>query len=1109
MSRLLKTITTFAFALSLFTGVVSPNFINKASAESCNAKIFKWGDYYSPTSANWDWDGGNVMHENPMSVAGTNLNVTYSKNIVGSLDGQFSKVNNWKPIFKPHTAFGQKSTTDANANYSEHTLTFSEPVKNIAFVLIDVDIDPHKEYARAEITDVDGNLYELQPSDYIAQGQTIEVLDGKNFFAASNASKDKNIAIKPLNRLISSIKIINKSTREKSNGTMASAAGPTAFGLSDLSFCIPEYTLSFEENGGTEVTDQADIAYNGIGTVPVAPTKSGSTFVGWYTDNTYTTPFDFTTPITGDVIAYAKWNQNPIATDDTKTTTAVTPVEIDVTTNDTTSGTFDLATITITEVAQHGTLTVNANGTVTYTPNAGHIGADTFKYTVKDNNGVISNEATVTITVNPFEATKTSTKSGDFTRNNCGADFAGSTETYTSPEQTATETSTVSQADADEKAQQAADQKAQANVDANGQNYANTNGTCTQVKFHATKSYTATETVQRNNCPVNYTGTSVVVAVTKTATATSLVNQADADAKALEQATNEANTELQNTKQAKANADGQCTQTTFEATKTSTKTGDFTRNNCPANYEGSTVTYTTPEQTATATGVTQAEADTTAQQAADAKAEADLNANGQHYANTNGTCTSNFKPVINANNRTITKGDNLNLLDLVTTATDHEDGDVKAKVTVKNNGGFDNNTIGTYTVVFTVTDTAGNTTDKTVTVTVRKPTSGSATFIPVDVMIGTCSVEKQMCQRRYPVQDTSVGDDTAYKTYEQCLKTTTKKVECAKQWAKARGFTLCDSDTACRVNKPTENSTEEKETKTEEPKKPETKETEKKKIEILKPQPKEEKETPKMCKEVIQRTCPIFTQHMMLGDRDGYKGQQPQASGVSPIINQVSLLQKHLKKQGLYAGAVNGVFDKNTDTAVRNWQARHFNNVLAPWGLKRPTGRFYQSSERWMNIILGCNDAVTLDTGKFLPKVSDNEILPYAKNTCEVEEEIVTPKKSCPIFTQHMVIGDRDGYKGQERQAVGVSNIIQEVRLLQKHLKLQGMYEGAETGVFDKNTDTAVRKWQMKHYNTVLKPWGLKRATGRFYQSSERWMNTVLGCEDSVTLDNGTYLPAE
>ena len=60
-------------------------------------------------------------------------------------------------------------------------------------------------------------------------------------------------------------------------------------------------------------------------------------------------------------------------------------------------------------------------------------------------------------------------KSGNFTRNNCGGGYTGSTVTYTVS--AGTYTSTISLEDAN--------QQAQADVNANGQAYANVNGTCT------------------------------------------------------------------------------------------------------------------------------------------------------------------------------------------------------------------------------------------------------------------------------------------------------------------------------------------------------------------------------------------------------------------------------------------------------------------------------------------------------------------------------------------------------------------------------------------------------------------------------------------------------
>ena len=48
----------------------------------------------------------------------------------------------------------------------------------------------------------------------------------------------------------------------------------------------------------------------------------------------------------------------------------------------------------------NGSLVNNGDGTITYTPNPGFVGEDHFEYTVRDNDGAVSNVATITIRVN-------------------------------------------------------------------------------------------------------------------------------------------------------------------------------------------------------------------------------------------------------------------------------------------------------------------------------------------------------------------------------------------------------------------------------------------------------------------------------------------------------------------------------------------------------------------------------------------------------------------------------------------------------------------------------------------------------------------------------------
>lgn len=90
------------------------------------------------------------------------------------------------------------------------------------------------------------------------------------------------------------------------------------------------------------------------------------------------------------------------AVDESRITDVDVPIVIDVLANDTVSGaTIKIGSVTITEQPSHGELTIDpATGKVTYTPDPGYMGTDSFKYTVETNeDGNVKDEATVTITI--------------------------------------------------------------------------------------------------------------------------------------------------------------------------------------------------------------------------------------------------------------------------------------------------------------------------------------------------------------------------------------------------------------------------------------------------------------------------------------------------------------------------------------------------------------------------------------------------------------------------------------------------------------------------------------------------------------------------------------
>jgi ELWxxDGT repeat protein len=93
-------------------------------------------------------------------------------------------------------------------------------------------------------------------------------------------------------------------------------------------------------------------------------------------------------------------NVAPVAVNDTASSANDAAVTIDVIANDTDSGgTIDPTSVQIASQPVHGVVSTTATGSVVYTPTAGYSGSDSFTYTVKDDQGAVSNAATVTITV--------------------------------------------------------------------------------------------------------------------------------------------------------------------------------------------------------------------------------------------------------------------------------------------------------------------------------------------------------------------------------------------------------------------------------------------------------------------------------------------------------------------------------------------------------------------------------------------------------------------------------------------------------------------------------------------------------------------------------------
>ena len=133
----------------------------------------------------------------------------------------------------------------------------------------------------------------------------------------------------------------------------------------------------------------------------------GNGFAAYEPDPNYAGPDSFTYELcttngcsTATVVVQVNAvDDAPLARDDFASTANAMPVTIDVLANDVD---IDSATLTVTAIATppaSGQVVVNANGTVTYTPNAGFSGTDTFTYRVCGTPGGACSTALVTVSV--------------------------------------------------------------------------------------------------------------------------------------------------------------------------------------------------------------------------------------------------------------------------------------------------------------------------------------------------------------------------------------------------------------------------------------------------------------------------------------------------------------------------------------------------------------------------------------------------------------------------------------------------------------------------------------------------------------------------------------
>ncbi|ENQ8066196.1 tandem-95 repeat protein, partial [Vibrio parahaemolyticus] len=233
-------------------------------------------------------------------------------------------------------------------------------------------------------TDVDGDKLSIESVSVPKEQGTVEVVDGKLVFTpAENFNGDAEITYTVTDGALTdqatvkvTVNAVNDTPVVESNiadQTLAEDFTPYTIDLntafSDVDNVDGELTFSVSGNSNIQVA-----IVNGIATItPTADWNGSETLTFTATDpsgESVSQPVNFTVAPVADIVA------------DKATVVEDTPTIIKVLGNDTFEGDGKVVSLDANNGPANGTVSVNPDGSVTYTPNDNYVGKDTFTYVV-------------------------------------------------------------------------------------------------------------------------------------------------------------------------------------------------------------------------------------------------------------------------------------------------------------------------------------------------------------------------------------------------------------------------------------------------------------------------------------------------------------------------------------------------------------------------------------------------------------------------------------------------------------------------------------------------------------------------------------------------------
>ncbi|MFW1361356.1 tandem-95 repeat protein [Vibrio parahaemolyticus] len=250
-------------------------------------------------------------------------------------------------------------------------------------------------------TDVDGDTLSIQSASVPSDQGTVEIVDGKLVFTpAENFNGDAEITYTVTDGALTdqatvkvTVNALNDTPEVESNiadQTLAEDFTPYTIDLntafSDVDNVDGELTFSVSGNSNVNVSIE-----NGIATISPTADWNGSEIL----------TFTATDPSGESVSQTVNFTVTPLADIEADKTTVVedTPTIIKVLGNDTFEGDGKVVSLDTNNGPANGTVSVNPDGSVTYTPNDNYVGKDTFTYVVTS--GGVSESTAVEVNVTP------------------------------------------------------------------------------------------------------------------------------------------------------------------------------------------------------------------------------------------------------------------------------------------------------------------------------------------------------------------------------------------------------------------------------------------------------------------------------------------------------------------------------------------------------------------------------------------------------------------------------------------------------------------------------------------------------------------------------------